>query len=66
MEQHYSLYFEDLLKERDNISMNSLLGMPTDFTRLREVASHFEEINTTGTDEELWESVLAYIKPYLP
>lgn len=66
MEQHCSLYFQDLLKERDNIMMSSLLGTPNDFTKLREIASHFEGIDTTGTDEKLWESILAFIKPYLP
>lgn len=53
-------YIHELLEAHQKIVFDSLLGNPVDFTPLREIAAYFEEINTNGTDEELWESVCAF------
>ena len=62
--------FQKLMQEKDKITMQSLFGEKVDFTRLREIAVAFADnndvdLNTDGTDEELWESVIGYFKNLL-
>ncbi len=54
-------YFMQLTEERDRITLDSLLGKEIDFTKLREISEHFEEICSYGTDEELWESTSKFL-----
>ena len=62
--------FQELMQEKDKIMMRSLFGEKVDYTRLREIAVAFADnndvnLNTDGTDEELWESVIGYFKNLL-
>jgi hypothetical protein len=54
--------FTVLLDEHDKIMLDSLLGNPVDFSNLRCIASDFEQINSDGTDEELWKSTCKYLR----
>lgn len=64
------LSLEKLEKERDQIMLTSLAGGEVDFSRLRELCKEYQtEVDyvfaTTGTDEELWNSVITYFRDIL-
>lgn len=46
------------MQERDRINTNYLLDKEVDYSRLRDLGQHFEEIDSDSTDAELWKSVL--------
>ena len=61
------LSLEKLEKERDQIMLDSFAGREGNFSRLRELCKEYQtEVEyvfaTTGTDEELWNSVITYFR----
>ncbi len=61
------LSLEKLEKERDQIMLDSFAGRGENFSRLRELCKEYQtEVEyvfaTTGTDEELWNSVITYFR----
>ena len=61
------LSLEKLEKERDQIMLDSFAGREVNFSRLRELCKEYQtEVEyvfaTTGTDEELWNSVITYVR----
>ena len=59
--------FEELQDEKQRIVMAKLIGEPTDFSRLRQIARDFNEQNdaglvVNGSDQELWSSVTSYFR----
>ena len=58
-------HFAELLAEQARMLMNNLSGNPVDFTRLREISKYFDEIDSDGTDEELWLSATEYCNSFL-
>ncbi len=62
--------FEELQDEKQRIVMAKLIGEPTDFSRLRQIARDFNEQNdaglvVNGSDQELWSSVTSYFRNLL-
>ena len=57
--------FRLLMEERDKIMNDSLFGKPLDLTKLREISRDFDEIDSDGTDKELWSSVTQYFRDLL-
>ena len=62
--------FEQLIEEKNSLMMDRLSGKPLDFSKLREAATAFakqsgEQLNVTGTDAELWKSVITYLRSLL-
>lgn len=62
--------FEDLQDEKQRIVLAKLTGESTDFSRLRQIATDFNEQNdarleVNGSDQELWSSVTSYIRNLL-
>lgn len=66
------LEFSELIQERDNIMLTHLEGGEADFSRLREICIRFNNrcvvekvFECDGTDQQLWESVTAYLQRLL-
>lgn len=62
--------FQKLQDEKRRIEFASLMGETPDFSKLRQIATSFNEqnntnLNVTGTDKELWKSVLQYFRELL-
>lgn len=61
---------QDLQDEKRRIEFASLMGETPDFSKLRQIATAFNEqnnanLNVAGTDKELWKSVLQYFRNLL-
>lgn len=62
--------FQDLQDEQQRIVIAKLTGQPLDFSRLREIATEFNEqsdagLEVTGSDQELWRSITMYFRNLL-
>ena len=72
-EKEVNLWFEELVNEKSNIALASVLGSKVDFSRLRDITARLYEydpdtyaINVSGSDAELWHSVRDFLKQYEP
>ena len=66
------LEFSELIQERDSILLTCLKGGEADFSRLREICIRFNTrcvaekvFECDGTDQQLWESVIAFLQRLL-
>ncbi|MDD7403212.1 MAG: hypothetical protein SO170_09415 [Butyribacter sp.] len=62
--------FQQLMEEKDRITMAILMKQPVDFSVLRKLAKEFSDKNDAGlvvdgSDQELWDSVTAYFRELL-
>lgn len=57
-----STYIRQLMEERDKITLEAFTTGKPDFTALRELSRHFEEIDSDGSDSELWLSAQKYLR----
>lgn len=62
--------FQQLMEEKDRITMAILMKQPVDFSVLRKLAKEFSDKNDAGlvvdgSDKELWDSVTAYFRELL-
>lgn len=62
--------FQQLIKEKDKITLSILLKQPVDLSTLRKLAKEFAHNNNVnlmvdGSDQELWDSVTAYFRDLL-
>ena len=62
--------FEQIQEERDSIMLASLFDIPKDYSKLRELCYQMNEVSDArfavdGSDEELWQSVVAFYQQIL-
>ena len=66
------LEFNELIQERDKIMLTCLEGQEVDFSKLRDICRRYNKrcvvekvFECDGTDQQLWESVTAYLNKLL-